>query len=110
MSEIAPKGSYVVGGVRFYLPEECSQFVKVERERESRSTARQAPLSLPLRQDCHQTQSTDDCMTESLLRERCSGIMGVPITFLDKYNPEQFEILGYKTTHFLLNDFQFDKF
>ena len=34
MSEIAPKGSYVAGGVRFYLPEECSQFVKVERERE----------------------------------------------------------------------------
>ena len=23
-----------------------------------------------------------------------SGAMGVPITFLDKYNPEQFEILG----------------
>lgn len=23
-----------------------------------------------------------------------SGIMGVPITFLDKYNPEQFEVLG----------------
>lgn len=22
------------------------------------------------------------------------GLMGVPITFLDKYNPEQFEILG----------------
>ena len=22
------------------------------------------------------------------------GIMGVPITFLDKYNPEQFEIIG----------------
>ena len=22
------------------------------------------------------------------------GIMGVPITFLDKYNPEQFDILG----------------
>lgn len=22
------------------------------------------------------------------------GIMGVPITFLDKYNPSQFEILG----------------
>lgn len=33
-------------------------------------------------------------MTESLLKERCSGIMGVPITFLDKYNPEQFEIIG----------------
>ena len=24
------------------------------------------------------------------------GIMGVPITFLDKYNPDQFEILGYE--------------
>ena len=23
-----------------------------------------------------------------------NGIMGVPITFLDKYNPEQFEIVG----------------
>lgn len=23
-----------------------------------------------------------------------SGIMGVPLTFFDKYNPEQFEILG----------------
>jgi hypothetical protein len=22
------------------------------------------------------------------------GAMGVPITFLDKYNPEQFEIIG----------------
>ena len=26
------------------------------------------------------------------------GVMGVPITFLDKYNPEQFEILGSKLT------------
>ena len=24
-----------------------------------------------------------------------NGVMGVPITFLDKYNPDQFEILGY---------------
>ena len=24
------------------------------------------------------------------------GMMGVPITFLDKYNPDQFEILGYE--------------
>lgn len=33
-------------------------------------------------------------MQEFLSRERCSGVMGVPITFLDKYNPDQFEILG----------------
>lgn len=26
----------------------------------------------------------------------CNGIMGVPITFLDKYNPEQFKILGHE--------------
>ena len=31
---------------------------------------------------------------ESLSRKSCNGVMGVPITFLDKYNPEQFEILG----------------
>jgi len=24
------------------------------------------------------------------------GVMGVPVTFLDKYNPEQFEIIGYE--------------
>ena len=33
-------------------------------------------------------------MTELLSREKCSGIIGVPITFLDKYNPDQFEIIG----------------
>ena len=26
--------------------------------------------------------------------EKCNGIMGVPITFLDKYCPDQFEIVG----------------
>ncbi|MBQ8625333.1 MAG: hypothetical protein IJ419_04070, partial [Agathobacter sp.] len=26
--------------------------------------------------------------------ERCNGIMGVPITFLDKYSPDQFIIVG----------------
>jgi hypothetical protein len=28
------------------------------------------------------------------------GVMGVPITFLDKYNPEQFEIVGITTSTF----------
>ncbi len=27
-----------------------------------------------------------------------SGVMGVPVTFLDKYNPDQFEIVGAMTT------------
>ena len=34
-------------------------------------------------------ESISDCLSSA----RCNGIMGVPITFLDKYNPEQFEIL-----------------
>ena len=31
---------------------------------------------------------------ESLSDRYCNGIFGVPITFLDKYSPEQFEIIG----------------
>ena len=27
------------------------------------------------------------------------GLMGVPITFMDKYNPDQFEILGHMSSH-----------
>ncbi len=29
------------------------------------------------------------------------GIMGVPISFLDKYNPDQFEIIGYEKSYHL---------
>lgn len=28
-----------------------------------------------------------------------TGLMGVPITFLDKYNPDQFEIVGYEKSY-----------
>lgn len=31
-----------------------------------------------------------------------SGIMGVPVSFLDKYCPEQFDILGYCASHGVL--------
>ena len=35
--------------------------------------------------------------TEEFSSERyCNGVTGVPITFLDKHNPEQFEILKFK--------------
>ena len=30
-----------------------------------------------------------------------AGVMGVPVTFLDKYNPEQFEIVGYEKSYHL---------
>jgi len=29
------------------------------------------------------------------------GVMGVPVTFLDKYNPDQFEIVGYEKSYHL---------
>ena len=32
----------------------------------------------------------NDCLQERY----CSGCVGVPITFMDKYNPKQFEIIG----------------
>ena len=38
--------------------------------------------------------SEKECIVAFLLRRYCNGIMGVPITFLDKYNPEQFYLLG----------------
>ena len=80
MSEIAPKGSYEAGGPRFYLSVDCSQSVNVERERERERRAA--------------SSATADSTTGSLSGARCNGIMGVPITFLDKFNPDQFEIIG----------------
>lgn len=32
------------------------------------------------------------------------GLMGVPITFMDKYNPEQFEVCGITDHHTQLED------
>lgn len=54
-----------------------SQFVHVERERErERGGGR-----------CSRT-------SELSSGARCNGVMGVPITFLDKYNPDQFILVG----------------
>ena len=36
----------------------------------------------------------NECTVVSSSGGKCNGIMGVPITFLDKYNPDQFEIMG----------------
>ena len=103
MSEIAPKGSYVSGGVRFYLtvdkPAESGinllDKTRQDKTRQDKTRQDKTAIPLPLRPDRHQApKSIGGSMTESLLSGRCSGIMGVPITFLDKYNPEQFEIVG----------------
>ena len=41
-----------------------------------------------------QTDAELRLTSESSSGARCNGIMGVPITFLEKFNPEQFEIVG----------------
>ena len=58
-----------------------------ERDSQTDSGILKVELLSPLSRDSAGTNASSS-------RERCSGIMGVPITFLDKYNPDQFEILG----------------
>lgn len=56
----------------------CSQFVNVERERERENAAQRM-----------QELSFAGC-------RKCNGVLGVPITFLDKYCPEQFRIVKFR--------------
>lgn len=64
------------------------------RERESNT----------LLQNCHssQKQRLISYMLSLGFKESeldyCNGLMGVPITFLDKYNPEEFQIMGTSST------------
>ena len=74
-------------------------------ESQSVSSTSTAPNSLNLsvsrimertvRTTCSRQQLTDArSSSESSFDTECNGIMGVPISFLDKYCPEQFEIVG----------------
>ena len=40
-----------------------------------------------------------------LIKRECSGVMGVPITFLSKYNPKQFKIAGLANSARYIGDF-----
>ncbi len=59
------------------------------RERDSR-----ANCGMPTVELRNRSYMEREDIRDFSLRERCNGIMGVPITFLDKHNPEQFEIIG----------------
>ena len=57
--------------------------------------------SIAISQTTHATDigslSTEEKLMPELssnIKISCNGIMGVPISFLDKYNPDQFEIIG----------------
>lgn len=46
-------------------------------------------------QELHSLSSTSSENISACLQERyCNGVAGVPITFLDKYSPDQFEIVN----------------
>jgi hypothetical protein len=48
--------------------------------------------------DCDKAQSCQYAMTkgngEALCEQNCNGVMGVPITYLDKHNSDQYRIVG----------------
>ena len=50
----------------------------------------------------------NESMQECLFAERvkyCNGVIGVPVTFIDKYNPDQFEIIDINPHFFsIVND------
>ena len=50
--------------------------------------------TISYRQTDRQTDAKLRRISELSSDARCNGVMGVPITFLDKYNPEQFELIG----------------
>ena len=37
-----------------------------------------------------------ECTAESSYRRYCNGLIGAPVTFFNRYNPEQFEVLGHE--------------
>ena len=41
-------------------------------------------------------QEAEENINELSSERYCNGATGVPITFLDKYNPEQFEIIKFR--------------
>jgi hypothetical protein len=67
MSDFAPKGTYVQGGIRFYLldKQDDSTDNPIEQSRAEQSRAEQS-ISVPLRQNRHQTQDINDSTIESL--------------------------------------------
>ena len=82
-------------------------------EHQLRSLTNTAPTSLQLLEMNNHLISNEkldtlkerECIAEYLFVIRCNGIIGVPVTFLDKYCPEQFEIveLGNSRDNFTPN-------
>lgn len=85
---------------------ECQLHSLTSTTRSNLSSSDLIDMSQTIRDMDIDLQSTDEKHTQEFLsREKCSGVMGVPITFLAKYNPEQFEILGLANSARYIGDF-----
>lgn len=71
-----------------YIQEDsCTFKIKIRRNDDTLIIPRQAGISLKWLYDGLKEAYSDEEFTY------CSGVMGVPISFLDKYCPEQFEVV-----------------
>ena len=103
MDMIMPKNSFDSSKIKKYYVNECWQIISnimwVIRYTNLEHKKRHEPLILYKHYSADEYPKYDnyDAIEVSKVAEiPCDyeGAMGVPITFLDKYNPEQFEILG----------------
>lgn len=86
------------GGVKYIRVKGVRWFTNMDHER------RHQPLQLfkLYSPEAYPTYANFDAIEVGQVKDipdDYDGMMGVPITFLDKYNPEQFEIIGSSMTH-----------
>jgi hypothetical protein len=98
MPELSSDGGYngIMGVpitfLNLYNPDSLSLLERQKaKEKDSLAESGMREAELPNRRS---TASESINAYSSNLGEECNGIMGVPITFMNKYNPDQFEILG----------------
>lgn len=101
-------------GYREKIEEEIEKNIKKKRDIAAESSVCQSHSSTDtIKVNSRLSESTDTCKAiqntdtdsqyrtkkfmQELLSERyCNGIIGVPVTFTDKHNPQQFEIIGHE--------------
>ena len=100
---IMPKNSFDSSKIKKYYVNECWQIISnimwVIRYTNLEHKKRHEPLILYKHYSADEYPKYDNynaINVNKVAEIPCDyeGVMGVPITFLDKYNPEQFEILG----------------
>jgi hypothetical protein len=83
----------VVGGVKYFSMGRIMWFTNLDHARRHENLILVEKYS-PDRYPHYDNYDAIEVARVADIPEDWTGVMGVPITFLDKYNPEQFEILG----------------